>query len=451
MITQFITKDKIKSNMNQVLENITKNPSYFNNKDIINNICNNNFDLINLIVSEVINSIMKSERDIYLNNHQEDNANGYYDRSLNIKSDKIDLNVPRSRDGDFRPSILPDKYKRYHEDYKELIVNLIISGNSKSQIKSILAANGQEYCADALNKIYDDLNQRLLDFKTRELPKELLFLIIDGYHADVKENNKVQKIVVYTLLGVDFDGYKQILGFYPMLGDESLDKWKIIFQDILNRGLKKVLLFISDNFNGLKHTINALFERSDHQLCLIHLMRNVKKNMTKEDAKNMINLLKSIKDSKDEFNDNYLKDKLLRSLKDKRKTYKDFIEKLEQDLDNYLTFLKYPYELRKFIYSTNPVESINSRIEKIRLKQEGYFQSMNNLELNLFLISNKLLKRWFKKANPFIVYKAYDIRQMFNLKFFEKNIEQNKQNINVNKIYKNNKIYDNNLALTQNS
>jgi transposase-like protein len=406
-----------KIDLNQILDSLKNNPAFFNNKDILNNISNSDFNLINYIVSTAINSIMLSERNIYLKNNTNEIANGFYHRSLNTKADKINLSVPRTDTKNFRPKILPPKYKRYIDDYKDLVVNLIIAGNSKSQIGSILNANGQIYSKDAIDQIYDDLTSRLEDFKSRDLPSDLACVFIDGKYIEIKVDNKVQKAVLYILLGISFDGSKQILGFYVMFGNESAEKWKSIFVDLINRKLKRVLLFICDNLSGLTQTINALFPKADIQLCIIHLMRNGRRNMKKEDAKEFNSILKSIKDESALFDDNYYKNKLCEFIKNKKTSYVDFLTKLEKDLPYYLSFLNYPQKLRKHIYSTNAVESINNQIEKIRVRQEGYFQSLNNLELNIFILSNKLLLSWNKKLQPFFIHHSYELKQLFNLKY----------------------------------
>jgi transposase-like protein len=406
----------------QLLESIKHNPAYFQARDVLKQLLISDESAVNLIVSEVMNSLMHSERDYYLKEHPDSKPNGFYDRTLTTKSDTMNINVPRTRSGEFRPQILPDKYQRYLDDYKEFVINLIVTGNSQSQIKAILSANGQIYSPEAFDEIYGNLKMRLNDFKSRELPHEFVVIFIDGKRVSIKANNKVVDAVIYTFIGVSFDGSKQIIDFFIEYGSESSEKWKEILNSLINRGLKKVLLFVSDNLSGLKNTITALFPKSHVQLCLIHLMRNAHRNMSKEDAKEFNDRLHALSTAQSSFDDDYAKKRFEDFITDKKTTYKPFMEKLSSDLSAYLAFMKFPVGIRKYIYSTNQIECINKQIEKIQVRQEGYFQSQENLELNMFILASRLLVSWTtKRRNPFYAHYSYELRQMFNLAFFEEN------------------------------
>lgn len=408
----------------QLLESIKNNPAYFQARDVLKQLLVSDQSAVNLMVSEVMNSLMKAERDHFIQEHPDEKPNGFYDRSLTTKADTLDISVPRIRSGDFRPALLPPHYQRYMDEYKEMVVNLIVHGNSKSQIKAILSTNGQIYSPEALDAIHDNLLTRLNDFKTRELPHEFVCIFIDGKYVSVKVNNKVIEAVIYTFIGVGFDGSKQIIDFFILHGAESAEKWKEILNSLINRGLKKVLLFVSDNLAGLTKTIKALFPQSHTQLCLIHLMRNAQKHMSKKDAKECNDRIHALQVAQSSFDDDYAQSRLEDFIKDKKTSYKPFMEKLSSDLPDYLTFMKFPYGIRKHIYSTNQIECINKQIEKIQVRQEGYFQSKENLDLNMFILASRLLTSWTtRQKNPFYAHYRYELRQMFNLAFFQESNE----------------------------
>jgi transposase-like protein len=113
-------------------------------------------------------------------------------------------------------------------------------------------------------------------FKTRELPSDAFVLYIDAYHCNIKEKNKVRKASVYVVLGIDLQGNKDIFGFYTFFGSENKADWIKVFNDLIDRGLKRIMLIVSDDFPGISKAIEALFPYTDHQLCLVHLERNVK-------------------------------------------------------------------------------------------------------------------------------------------------------------------------------
>jgi len=195
---------------------------------------------IKRLFEETINQIMKSEREIYLKGNPGNKANGYYPRRLSEGSFCLDLNVPRDRKGNFRPYILPQPYQRAGASYTDVLYSLIINGYSPSQLQRTLSELGLPYTQDEIKRIVEELRERLEDFKTRQLPSEVFALFIDGYHTDIKQSKKVRKACVYTVLGMDLQGQKDIYGFYEFFGSESKDGWLRVLNDLLDRGLQRV-------------------------------------------------------------------------------------------------------------------------------------------------------------------------------------------------------------------
>jgi len=366
-------------------------------------------------LEEVLEGIMKGERDIFLENSHNNKGNGYYQRSLSAGSFKFNLRVPRDRNGEFRPHILPEPYKRTDESYVDLLMSLVINGYSESQLMASLRDLGLPYSPDEMNKIKDQLLEKLNDFKQRELPENVFALFIDGYHTEIKENLKIRKACVYIVVGIDLEGRKDVYAFYTFFGSENRTDWLKVFNDLIERGLKKVAVIVSDDFPGINTAINALFPKTDHQLCYVHLQRNVRKNMGKEDALSFNRELANIKNSP-YYQDG--KEKFERLCEQYKNKYPSFIKSLLPKIDSYLCFLKYPDPVRKHIYTTNTVESINSRIENIRFKLGGYFQSTNILEINLMLQVHRLKQRKWKNPIPAFKARIYELLQIFNLRFY---------------------------------
>ena len=124
----------------------------------------------------VMETLMNSERKVFLSEEEDNKANGYYGRTLNAGSFKIDLNVPRDRKGKFRPKTLPEPYRRVNEDYVNLLMSLVANGYSESKIESTLNNLGLDYSKQHMEIIKQDLLERLNDFKTRELPSDIAIL-----------------------------------------------------------------------------------------------------------------------------------------------------------------------------------------------------------------------------------------------------------------------------------
>lgn len=373
-----------------------------------------------MLLEEVLNSLMLSERKIFLDNGADDNkGNGLYGRTLSTGLGRLDIEVPRDRDNKFRPSILPGRWIRSTDSYEDLLVSLVVNGYSKSGLINTLKGLDLPYSEDEVDKIKEDIIKRLEEFKTRELPKDVFTLYIDAYQAQIKdEGGKIKKGVIYTVLGIDLEGNREVYGFYVLWEPENKGDWIKIFNDLISRGVKRVLLIASDDLGGLDEAISAIFEKTDHQLCFIHLMRNVKRNMSKKDAKEFTERLREISICAKDYQQ--AEDMLERLLKEYQERYPSFINYISKKKERYISFMKYPKEVRKYVYTTNPVESFNALLEKMRIRLGGYFASVEVLGINVMLQCQRLSKGRWLKPHPAIRGALYEINQMFQLRFCQK-------------------------------
>lgn len=403
--------NKLKQNIKNNLPNLNISPD-----DILKLFLDKN--ALASLLEKIIDIIMLAERDTFIQNNPDEVKNGFSSKILNTKLDKLTLAVPRTRSSNFRPVILPEKYKRTDDSLFEFIKTLIASGCSKNNIINILKQYDISFSEDIYEQISEEIETKLNDFRTKQLPEDMLFVFIDGYVCDIKEieNNKVRSGCIYTVIGIDIEGKKQILGYYIVFGPENKSDWLKIFHDLVNRGLKKILMIICDDFSGITDAIRSIYPKTYIQKCCVHLMRNIRRKLAKEDAKEFIKEFKMIKESKsyDEGRERF--DRLCEKLKGR---YKNYMEIIKGKAEEYLAFLRFPEEVRKYIVSTNVVENFNCLIEKERIRLGGYFQSNKIAEQIVYLKIEHLHNDVWKKPNPMIVSKKYDLNQMFQLTFEE--------------------------------
>ncbi len=297
----------------------------------------------------------------------------------------------------------------------ELLYSLVVNGYSPSQLQRTLSELGLPYTEDEIKKITEELRERLEDFKTRQLPSEVFALFIDGYHTDIKASKRVKKSCVYTVLGIDLEGQKDIYGFYEFFGSENKEGWLKVLNDLLDRGLKKVVVVVSDDFPGLSEALESLYPHTEHQLCFVHLKRNIRRNMGRRDSQEFLKNLQQIKQL---FSYEEAIEEFKNLCQRFEKSYPYFMKEIKAKAEKYLNFLKYPEEIRKYIYTTNSAENFNRRIEEIRLRLGGYFQSVEILEINLFLQRERLLQGRWRNPVPILKANAYELRQIFNRKFY---------------------------------
>jgi putative transposase len=382
--------------------------------ELIDNIGINSEDLQKSLSAKILetafNIVMQAERNMHLHLNTLDKGNGFYKRSLGTPIGNLDINVPRDRDGDFRPKILPSSlYQRDSDDRYKLLEALFTSAYSPNNINSIFKALNLHYSPKETEILKKEYLSEINSWLKRELPHDVIAIFIDAYHSSVNIDGSVKKMAAYTVLGVDFNSFKDLFGIYISPGNESKEAWLKVLNDLIDRGLKRPLFIISDDFPGLKDAISVLFPKAYHQLCFIHMQRNVRKNMGKQDAKEFNQSLSQIKLSQS-FDSG--KQKMSDLLDNYKKQYPTFINYLEKNLDNYLPFLNLKPDIRKHFYTTNCVESFNSILENFRNRMGGFFQSEDALKINIFIRYRQLKKKW-GKGIPRVIAELYYLRQLF--------------------------------------
>ena len=374
-----------------------------------------NLSIIHLL-EDLLNTFMIAERNFYLSLNTDNQANGFYNRTLKLTLGDLDLKVPRVRFGNsFRPSLLPEKWKRVDKDYENLLLALLANGYSRSKIKATLEKLNLPYSEASVDELVNLIYDHLQFYKETPLDEEMLAVFIDAYHAKLRdENGKVTDVSIFVAVGIDMEAHKRVLGWWVKMGKESRAFWSEVLQDLVSRGLSKVGIFVTDDFSGLRSLLPKFFPLSDHQLCLVHFQRNLKREFGSKEYGEMRKLLKRIKESQTrEEAEGYWEELIdrVRSIKPQR------AKELERKKENYLAFTKYPEEVRKYIYTTNVVESINAGLEVMRMELGGYFPSMKSLEVNLFIQLSNLNDRWMRKPVPMIKTSLYRIHQLMNIKF----------------------------------
>jgi putative transposase len=372
---------------------------------------------LSYLMESLLNEIMVRERDKFLQINSSEQSNGFYPRNLNLTLGELNLKVPRVRSGkgSFRPAILPPRWRRIDKDYEELLIAMLSKGYSQSQIERACKKLQLPFSPDRLQEALELIQDKLDFYKTQPLPSDWLAIFIDAYHASLKdEDRKVHKTVIFVAVGIDLDGTKHILGFWVCRGSENKAFWTEVFQDLIQRGVHKILLMVSDNFRGLPEVVKKLFPFADHQLCLIHMARNLHRQLSKSTVQEAIRLWRAIQNARDYSEGEAYFEQLVQLIDNEKKEMTKEYRALKT---NYLAFLNYPQQIRKYLYTTNAVESINSGIEKMRIDLGGYFPSLRSLEVNLFIPFINLQHRWWRKPVPAIRSRAYEIRQIFALRY----------------------------------
>jgi len=305
----------------------------------------------------------------------------------------LDLRVPRTRTGDFRPATLPPLYQRgYSEQTQSLLLSLLASGRSVNAVKDALQKMGLSCSQQELHRVATDLIEELELRNSRPLDPDLLALFLDGKYVEFRDGDRLRPACIYVVVGLRRDGKKQILTCLPRAGRENLEDWKAVLRNLLERGLRRVFLLVQDDFSGLLPITQSLFPNTDIQLCTVHMQRNAKTHLSKTDAAEFQQRWQAIKSS---WNLEVANQQFEQLCDRFAKTDSTFIADLRKKRQHYLAFLPCPESIRRSLSTTNVVEAINGQLEIMRRHSGGYFHSQDVLKLKLGLAISSLEQgRW---------------------------------------------------------
>ena len=350
-------------------------------------------ELLGLLIS----SAGAAERNVYLQDAPADKSNGFYDRSLQLGSIPVDIRVPRTRHGDFRPASLPAPYRRgYSEEVQSLLVGLLGSSRSLNAAKDALQKMGLSRSEQDLERVAVALIEELELRNSRPIHPDMLALFLDGKYIELRDGDKLRSACIYIVVGLGCDGKKQILACITRPGRENLEDWKLILRGLIERGLRRVMIVIHDDFSGLFPITMSLFPQADVQLCIVHMHRNAKSHLSKSDAAEFKQRLRTIKAAwTEEVGAAQFEDLCQRFAE----RYPTFMAELRKKREHYLAFLKYPESVRRSLSTTNAVEAVNGQLEILRRNSGGYFQSEDVLKLKVSMAITSLESgKWRRKA-----------------------------------------------------
>lgn len=349
------------------------------------------------LLSVMLGNLGVAERRAYLVRNASDKANGFYERSLALGSLPLDVRIPRTRSGEFRPTLLPERYARgYSDESQALLLGLLASSRSVNAAKAALRKMGLSSSEEDLDTVATALIEELELRNTRPLDPDLLALFIDGKYIEVRDGDRLRPCCIYLAVGLGRDGKKRVLTSAIRFARENLEDWKSILRGLIERGLRRVLIVVQDDFSGLLPITRSLFPKADVQLCIVHMQRNAKSHLSKADAPEFTKRLRAVKSAWSEEVAGAQFDDLCQRF---QPAYPAFIGEIRKKREHYLAFLKFPDSVRRSFSTTNVVEAVNGQLEIMRRNSGGYFQSEDALKLKLGMAVNQLeTGRWRRSS-----------------------------------------------------
>jgi putative transposase len=367
------------------------------------------------LLGALLSSLAHAERGAYLQNQLDDKANGFYPRSLLLGSVPVEMEVPRSRCGQFRPPSLPARYQRgYSEETQSLLLGLLSSSRSVSAAREALHKMGLSSSEQELEKVAAGFIEELELRNTRLLDPDLLALFFDGKYVEVRDGDRLKPACIYVAIGLGRDGKKRVLACFSKSGRENLEDWKLILRGLIERGLRRVLIVVQDDFSGLLPITKSLFPGADVQLCAVHMQRNARNHLSKVDSAEFQQRWHAVKSTWDEPVGSTQFEELCQRFDH---DYPTFIAELRKKRDHYLAFLKYPDAIRRSLSTTNAVEAVNGQLEIIRRNSGGYFQSEDTVKLKLGISISSLENGRWSKVSGRVQECLHQLNAQFQMRF----------------------------------
>lgn len=359
-----------------------------------------------------IQEMMNAEFDTSMGYEKNDNnvekanyRNGTSKKNVKSKFGEFDIDVPRDRNSEFDPIIVP-KNKRNISGIEDKIIGLYGRGLSTREIsEEIEDIYGIEVSHTMVSNITDAIMPKIAEWQNRPLHRVYPIVFIDAIHFNVKEDNRIIKKAAYIILGVDTDGFKDVLGIW--IGENESSKfWLGTFNDLKNRGVEDILIICSDGLTGIKEAITAAFPKAMQQRCIVHLIRNSVKFVSYKHLREFCTDLKTIYQSITEKQAKDNLDKVKNKWKDR---YPTSLKVWEDNWDAICTLFNYSKELRHVMYTTNAIESLNRSYRKYT-KTKGVFPNDDGLLKSLYLATINITKKWTPRCKGWdVIYNELNI------------------------------------------
>lgn len=313
--------------------------------------------------------------------------NGYSRKTLKTTAGEIPVEVPRDRNGSFEPKLVKKRQKDVSA-IEEKVLAMYAKGMSQRDIADTVEdIYGFELSHETVSEITDRVLEQLEDWQNRPLKKFYTFLFVDCLYVTIRKDYETKNYAVYTILGYDIDGSKDILGLW-LNETESKHQWMQIFDELKARGVEDVLFLSMDGVSGLEEGAKAIFSHVTVQRCLVHMVRNSIKYVPNKDYKAFTAHLKkvygaaSLKAAKAEFE----------KFRQAWSQYPGAVDVWVKNWQHVEQLFDYGSAVRKIMYTTNAVESVNSSFRKVTKK--GAFPNENALLKLLYLRITELYKKW---------------------------------------------------------
>lgn len=352
-------------------------------------------DALKDLLGGTIQEMLEAEMDDHLGYEKYDRSespnyrNGKKTKKIRSRYGYMDIEVPQDRDSSFEPKIV-QKRKKDISAIDEKIISMYAKGMTTRQIsETIEDIYGCQISEGMVSNITDRLLPEIEEWQNRPLSDVYPILFIDAVHFSVRDNGIIRKLAAYIILGINSDGHKEVLSI--QVGEnESSKYWLSVLNELKNRGVKDILILCADGLSGIKESIAVAFPNTEYQRCIVHQVRNTLKYVADKDKKEYAKDLKTIYQAASEE----IAHKNMEQITEKwEPKYPNAMKSWAKNWDAISPIFKFSADVRKVIYTTNAIESLNSTYRRLN-RQRSVFPSDTALLKALYLATFEATKKW---------------------------------------------------------
>ena len=352
-------------------------------------------DFSQMLTKITIEAALNAELDDHLGyeKHVQSNnpnsRNGYSTKTLKTEDGQFEIDTPRDRDGSFEPQLVKKQQTRF-TSMDDKIFSLYAKGMTTREIAATFKEMyGADVSASLISKVTDNVLEKVTEWQSRPLDEVYPIVYLDCIVVKIRQDKQVINKAIYLALGVNLEGHKELLGLW-ISENEGAKFWLNVLTELQNRGVKDILIACVDGLKGFPEAINAAFPETEIQLCIAHIVRNSLKYVPWKDYKAVTADLKQIYQSATE-------EEALQALEAFSKRWDDKYPQISRSWHNHWenlnTLFSYPEDIRKAIYTTNAIESLNSVIRKA-IKKRKLFPTDDSAKKVVYLAIMDASKKW---------------------------------------------------------
>ncbi len=319
-----------------------------------------------------------------------DNArNGKSKKGLLTDHGRMEIVSPRDRNGSFEPELVKKRQTRF-DGFDDKILSMYSRGMTVREIQGHLEdIYAVEVSPDLISSVTDSVLEEVRAWQNRPLDAVYPIVFMDALRVKIRDNGHIINKAVYMALGVNLDGHKEVLGLW-VAKEEGAKFWLKVVTELKNRGLKDMFIACVDGLKGFPEAIESVYPETQVQLCVVHMVRNSLRFVPWKDKKAVVADLKTIYTA---TNAEMAKENL-KSFRTKwNEKYPTIADSWERNWEGLIPFLSYPDYIRKAIYTTNAIESLNRSLRKVS-KNRGSFPNDESALKLLYLALSNISKKW---------------------------------------------------------